>query len=221
MQKLDVKKRKFAFVLLIMVITLVSVSLYYWFENKYYVYTDDARVDGDIIKVSPQITGRILELAVKEGQYLKADDYIGRQSDVNLASGSNLDLSFIKAPVNGTVIKKTAHVGEIGAPTAPVVMMADLNQLYITANVEEDKLHRVKEGQLVEYTIDSVPKVKFQGYVISVGDAANSVFSILPQSTGNSFVKITQRIPVKISIDDYHNQCLLPGMNAIVKIHVR
>jgi multidrug resistance efflux pump len=100
--------------------------------------------------------------------------------------------------------------------------MANLDELYITANVEEDELVHIKEGQKVEYTVDSFPGRKFSGQVISIGEAANSVFSLLPaQNTGNSYVKITQRVPVKISINESYGLKLLPGMSAVVKIHIR
>lgn len=207
---------------LLMIISLSGIAFYYWYQNDNYVETEDARVDGDIIKVSPQVTGKIVELPVEEGQFLKKDDYIGRQSDLTLAAASNIDLSIIKAPISGTVIKKTAHPGEIGSPGVPLLLMADLKALYITANIEEDKLKKLKPGQKVEFTLDLLPGLKFTGNILNIGNAANSVFSLLPQqNTGNSFVKITQRVPVKISIADYQAQQLLPGMNAVVKIHIK
>lgn len=214
-------RKKVAAVILLMFLALGAIALYYWYQNAHYVATDDARIEGNIVKVSPQVTGKIIELEVEEGQMLHENQVIGRQSDVTLASGSNLDLTVIKAPINGTVLKKIAHVGEIGAPGSPLIYMADLDALYLTANVEEDKLVKVKTGQLVEYTIDTYPGVRYSGHVMSIGDAANSVFSLIPQqNTGNSYVKITQRIPVKISIDNYNGQRLLPGMSAAVKIHI-
>lgn len=216
------EKKKIVLLVVLMIISLSALTFYYWYENTHFVSTEDARVDGDIIKVNPQVTGKIQELAVEEGQYLQKEDYIGRLSDLTLASGSNLDLTVIKAPISGTIIKKIAHPGEMGSPSVPILMMVDLKSLYITANIEEDKLQKVKERQLVEFTVDSLPGIGFRGRVLSKGHAANSVFSLLPQqNTGNSFVKITQRVPVKISIEDYHQQKLLPGMNALVKIHIK
>ncbi|SHE93329.1 HlyD family secretion protein [Desulforamulus putei] len=216
------KKKNIYLVLLAMVITLAAVSFYYWYQNTHYVSTEDARVDGDIVKVSPQVAGQIIELPVEEDQYVNQGELVGRLSDVTLAPGSNLDLTVIKAPISGTVIKKTAHVGEMASPGVPVAMMADLKNLYVTANIEETKLNKVKVGQPVDYTIDTFPGVRFKGKVLSIGNAANSVFSLLPQqNTGNSFTKVTQRIPVKISIEDYQKRRLLPGMSAVVKIHIK
>lgn len=216
------KKKSIYFVILAMVVTMAGVSYYYWYQNTHYVSTEDARVDGQIVKVSPQVSGQIIDLPIEENQDLTAGEYMGRLSDVNLAASANLDLTVLKAPISGTVIKKTAHVGEMATAGVAVAMMVDLNALYITANIEEGDLNKVKIGQRVNYTIDTFPEEKFTGQVISIGNAANSVFSLLPQqNTSNSFTKVTQRIPVKISIDDYHNKRLLPGMNAIVKINIK
>ncbi len=216
------KKKRIYLVLLAMVVTLAGVSYYYWYQNAHYVSTEDARVDGNVVKVSPQVAGQIIELPIEENQDVAAGEYMGRLSDVTLSSSANLDLTVIKAPISGTVIKKIAHIGEVASPGVAVAMIADLQDLYVTANIEESDLNKLKVGQTVHYTIDTFHGEKFQGKILSVGNAANSVFSLLPQqSTSNSFTKVTQRIPVKISIEDYHNKRLLPGMNAIVKINIK
>lgn len=209
-------------VLASMVLTLAGVSLYYWYKSNHFVDTDDARVDGSIVRISPQITGKIKEIPVAEGDLVKEGAIIARQSDFTLKPGENLDLSIIKSPLSGTVIKKIANEGEVGVPGQPVAMVADLGSLYITANIEETKLHKVKAGQRVEFTIDGFPGAKFSGQVSSIGDATVSTFSLLPaQNTGGNFTKVVQRVPVKISIKDYEGKRLLPGMNAIVRIHVK
>jgi multidrug resistance efflux pump len=216
------KKAILYIVLAAMIFSLTGVTLYYWYKNSHYLDTEDARVDGTIVKISPQITGRISEMNVAEGDYVKEGAIIARQVDYQLTSGLNLDLAVIKSPIAGTVIKKIGNVGEIGAPGSPVAMVADLKSLYITANVEETKLYKVKTGQDVDFTIDSIPGVEFSGQVVSIGEATVSTFSLLPsQSTSGNFTKVVQRIPVKIGIKSYQGQRLLPGMNAIVRIYIK
>ena len=217
------KKKAILYVVLAaMIFSLTGVTLYYWYKNSHYVDTEDARVDGTIVKISPQISGRISEMNVAEGDYVKEGAIIARQVDYQLTSGLNLDLAVIKSPLSGTVIKKIGNVGEIGAPGSPVAMVADLKSLYITANIEETKLYKIKAGQNVDFTIDSIPGVKFSGQVISIGEATVSTFSLLPsQSTSGNFTKVIQRIPVKIGIKSYQGQHLLPGMNAIVRIYIK
>lgn len=205
-----------------MILTLAGIVFYYWYKNNNYVDTEDARVDGAIVKVSPQITGRIAEVSVVEGDPVKEGEIIARQVDFSLKQGDNLDLSVIRSPITGTVIKKVGNAGEIGVPGQPVAMVADLGSLYITANIEETKLYKIKVGQNVDFTIDSIPSVNFKGQVASIGEATVSMFTLLPaQSSGGSFTKVTQRIPVKITIKGYQGQRLLPGMNAVVRIHIR
>ncbi|HPZ43173.1 MAG TPA: efflux RND transporter periplasmic adaptor subunit [Bacillota bacterium] len=205
-----------------MMLSLGGVSFYYWYKNTHFVDTEDARVDGIIVKVSPQISGIITEMYVEEGDLLQKGALIARQVDYTLSPDANLDLSLIKSPISGTVIKKIGNVGEVGVPGSPVAMLADLNNLYITANIEETELARVKPGQVVEFTIDSTPGIKYSGRVLSIGEATVSTFSLLPsQNTSGSFTKVVQRIPVKIGIDGYQGQRLLPGMNAVVRIYVK
>lgn len=209
-------------VLAAMIITLSGVTLYYWYNSNHYVDTEDARMDGTIVKISPQISGKISDMSVAEGDQVKEGAIIARQVDFNLKVGDNLDLSVIKSPISGTVVKKYGNVGEVGVPGQPIAMVADLGSLYITANIEETKLYKVKTGQQVDFTIDSIPGVKFNGQVASIGDATVSTFSLLPsQNTGGNFTKVVQRVPVKIGIKNYQGQRLLPGMNAIVRIHIK
>jgi multidrug resistance efflux pump len=206
----------------LMVIIMAVVTSVYWYNSSHYVDTEDARVDGTIVKVSPQISGRISEMNVAEGDDVKQGAIIARQVDYQLTSGLNLDLAVVKSPITGTVIKKIGNVGEIGTPGSPVALVADLKSLYITANVEEKELYKVKPGQNVEFTIDSIPGVDFSGQVHSIGDATVSTFSLLPsQNTSGNFTKVIQRIPVKISIKSYQGQRLLPGMNAIIRIYIK
>lgn len=219
---MDKKKKIMLAVLGVMVVALVAVSGYYWYMSTHYVQTDDARVDATIVKISPQISGKITEMYVAEGDTVKTGDTVARQVDFTLSQGANLDMAVIKSPVGGTVVKKIGNVGEVGVPGQPVAMVADLNSVYLSANVEETELNKVKPGQFVDFTVDAFAGVKFQGEVISIGEATNSVFSLLPtQNTGGNYTKVVQRIPVKIAISDYMGYRMLPGMNAIVKIHLK
>lgn len=217
------KNKKVLYLVLgLMVVTLTVVTSFYWYNSSHYVDTEDARVDGTIVKVSPQISGRISEMNVAEGDSVKEGAIIARQVDYQLASGLNLDLSVVKSPITGTVIKKIGNVGEVGTPGSPLVMVADLKSLYITANIEETEIYKVKPGQDVDFTIDSIPGVKFSGQVVSIGEATVSTFSLLPaQNTSGNFTKVVQRIPVKIGIKSCQGQRLLPGMNAVVRIYIK
>lgn len=215
------KNIKVIIVLTLLIISLTAVWLYFDYQNKHYIVTDDAKVDAMLVKASPQISGRILELPFEENQMVEANQIIGRQADDALIAGANLDLTVIRAPIGGQIIKKLASPGEMGTPSSPVALLVNTDDLYITANIEEDKIERVKAGQKVNLTIDAFPDVCFKGQVDSVGTASTSTFSLLPaQTSGNTFIKVTQRIPVKIRFEGKYNEKLLPGMNVVVKIYL-
>ncbi len=206
-------------VLVIMAIAIAGVGSYYWYQNTYYVSTEDAKVTGDIVRASPQIAGKLLEFNVEEGQPVQQGQLLGRQEMINLPD-SNLEIAAIRAPITGTVLKKQGNIGEVVTPGQPLVMLVDPDKLYISANIEETKLERIKPGENVDIVIDEFPGKKFSGRVKSIGQATTATFSLLPTSTGGNFTKVVQKVPVKIQLDKTDVK-LLPGTNAVVKIHVK
>ncbi|WP_445348189.1 HlyD family secretion protein [Desulforudis sp. DRI-14] len=219
-----VKKGKaiFGAVAVLMLVALGGVTFYYWYMNANYVITEDAYIDGTIIKVAPRISGELLDVSVEEGDRVAAGQVVARQDDVALAPGANPDLAVIRAPISGVVIKKLGNAGEVAAPGQSVIMLADPADVYVTANIEETKLAKVRPGKKVDLWVDGVPGRVFRGTVASIGEAANSTFSLLPtRTTGGSFTKVVQRVPVKILIKDAHGGDLRLGLNVKVRIHVR
>ena len=212
-------KKMMISILIVMIVAFGGIGFYYWYDNNYFVTTEDARVTGDLVKVSPQISGKLLEFNAEEGDSISQDQILGRQEMTSLPD-TNVEQSVIRAPISGIVIKKVGNVGEIEAVGQSIAMIVDPQKLYITANIEETKLGKVKQGQNVEITIDQIEGKTFTGKVKYVGKASNSTFSILPTSTSGTFTKVVQRVPVKIELDKVNSE-LLPGTNAIVKIHVK
>jgi multidrug resistance efflux pump len=206
-------------ILSIIVVSLFSICLYYWYQNSHYVSTDDAYVDADFVSVTPQISGKLLELNVEEGDTVVKNQILARQDPSSLPD-SSIDKSLIRAPISGRVVKKQGTIGEIWSPGETLITLIDPDNLYITANIKETKLGRVRIGQSVDITIDEFGSQKFTGKVKSVGEATESAFSLLPSSTSGTFTKVVKRIPVKIKLDKF-NEKILPGTNAVVKIHVK
>lgn len=206
-------------VLVIMLITILGVASYYWYENKYYVSTEDAKITGDIVRISPQIAGKLLEFNIEEGQVVQKSQILGRQEMINLPD-SSLDMAMIKAPISGVVIKKQGTVGEVVSPGQLLGMLVDPTKLYISANIEETKLNKLKPGQQVDIVIDEYQGQQFTGQLKSIGQATAATFSLLPTSTGGNFTKVVQKIPVKIEFTKMEVK-FLPGTNAVIKIHVK
>lgn len=192
------EKRKLLIIgiLATIVIALSGIVFYYWYENTYYVSTDDARVSADLVSVTPQITGKLLELNVSEGDTVSKNEILARQ-DVNGLADTNVEQSLMRSPIDGVVVKKQGTVGEFISAGQSVITLIDPNKLYVTADIEETKLGKVKVGQPVEITIDQYDSQKFTGKVKSIGEVANSALSLLPSSTSGTFTKVVQRISVK------------------------
>ena len=215
------EKRKLLIIgiLITIVVALSGIVFYYWYENTYYVSTDDARVSADIVSVTPQISGKLLELNVAEGDTVTKNEILARQ-DMNGLPDTSVEQSLMRSPIDGIVVKKQGTVGELLSVGQSTITLIDPSKLYITADIEETKLGKIKVGQPVEITIDQYDSKKFTGKVKSIGEVSNSALSILPASTSGTFTKVVQRIGVKIELDDFDSK-IIPGTNAVVKIHVK
>jgi membrane fusion protein, multidrug efflux system len=134
----------------------------------------------------------------------------------------NLSYTRIVAPVSGEVTKKVV-VGMNVQPGEQLLTVVPLGEVWITANFKETALRHMRPGQSVEITCDSNGR-SYQGHVDSIAGATGPVFSLLPpeNATGN-YVKIVQRIPVKIVLKAGENRAhqLRPGMNVEAKVTVR
>ena len=134
----------------------------------------------------------------------------------------NLQYTQIVAPVSGEV-NKTVVVGMNVTPGQQLLTVVPLDDVWITANFKETQLRQMKVGQRAEIHIDSSGKT-FRGHVDSVSGATGPLFSLLPpeNATGN-YVKIVQRIPVKIVLESGENQDhqLRPGMNVVPDVYLR
>lgn len=138
-----------------------------------------------------------------------------RQADIEQAR-LNLNYTIIKAPVEGRVSRKTAEPGEQVSPGQQIMALVPLWNVWITANYKETQLREMRVGQAVEIEVDTFGGKKFHGHIDSIAAASGARFSLLPpeNATGN-YVKVVQRVPVKILLDkgEDPDHTLLPGMS--------
>jgi multidrug resistance efflux pump len=208
-------------ILIVMVLSGAGIGTYYWYQNANFSSTDNARVAGDVYRVMPRIAGKMNALGIKTGDTVVADQIVGQQDITNL-SNNLLDQAVLRAPINGTVIQTSAKVGEVVSPGQSVAMIVDKSKLYISADIEETKITKVKKGERVDIRLSTYPGRELTGKIFEIGQATASTFSLMPTtSTSGNFTKVTQRISIKISIDDHLGLDLSPGMNADVKIHIK
>lgn len=143
--------------------------------------TEDARVNADFVSVTPQISGKLLELNVDEGDKVTKNEILARQEMNNLPDTS-VEQSLVRAPIDGIIVKKQGTVGELLSTGQTLITLVDPTKLYISANIEETKLEKVKVGQPVDITIDEYDSQKFSGKVKTIGEISNSAISLLPSS---------------------------------------
>lgn len=113
----------------------------------------------------------------------------------------NLSYTVIVATCDGVTGRKDIHEGQLVQPGQTMVDIVDGGDLWVIANYRETQLPNIQEGAEVEITADAVPGVVYKGVVESISDATGAAFSLIPQdnATGN-FVKVEQRVPVRISL---------------------
>lgn len=216
---MDKRKKMLVSVLAVMAVVMLSIVEYYVYNNTFYVSTEDAHVSGDIAKVNAQIQGKLVELDVVEGEKVYKDQIIGRLESPN-QTDSGIEQTLLRAPIDGTVIKKQGVTGEILSPGQTVVMVVDPSSLYLVANIKETQLNRIALGQEVDVTLDQFGNQKWSGKVSLIGQASNSTFSLISTSGGSTFTKVVQNVPIRVTVDTNGAQ-LVQGTNAEVKIHVR
>ena len=136
------------------------------------------------------------------------------------AAQLNLSYTEIVAPVDGVATHKQVENGQIVQSGQGLLVVVPLQDVWVTANFKETQLKKMRPGQKAEVKVDTYGKT-FSGHVDSIAGATGAVLSLLPpeNATGN-YVKVVQRIPVKIIVDPIPEQqaVLRPGMNADVTV---
>ncbi len=285
--------------------TIIVILLYVRY-NQFYVSTEDAMIDGNIVLVSANMTGRVMTLPVNIGDPVQKGDLLARvdttgfgalqsigqrnvaafgdlertrtqevslkvrlanakrdldrgealrkggyitDSDLDHLRSAYEDLSAqlaeikkldfvnrtaletteshplnytIHSPLNGQVAERIAQVGQVVSKGQAVVSLVDPRDTWVTAKVKETRMGRVRIGQKVDIMIDAYPGRKFHGHVFQVLPTSAAAISLLPpENASGTFVKVTQRVPVRITIDDARDIVLRPGLSSEIRIHVR
>ena len=134
-----------------------------------------------------------------------------------------LDLTdrVIKSPVRGVVDKTFIKVGEYVTPGQRLALVHDPDKIWVEANIKETEVRDLKVGQRVEVSVDAYPGREFAGRVLIVGHAATNQFALLPTpNPSGNFTKITQRLPVRIAVEQ-RDGLLRPGMMVEINIDIR
>lgn len=146
-----------------------------------------------------------------------------RQADLDYAN-LQLDYTVIRASVAWVIAKKNVEVGQVVQVGRPLMAIVPLKNVWVEANFKETQLRSMRPGQKATLKVDAYPGEVFKGAIQSISPGTGAVFSLLPpeNATGN-FVKIVQRVPVKIELDTPSNNGLVlrPGMSVIATVATR
>jgi membrane fusion protein (multidrug efflux system) len=188
-----------------------------------------AQLDAAKAKVGQRIAGTNEARANFKQVNIRSADAAAAAAGVSQAR-ANLDAALLQlsyttitSQVDGVVTHKSVEVGQIVEPGQGLLIVVPLQDIWVTANFKETQLSNVHPGQKAEIKVDMYGKT-FYGHVDSIAGATGSRLSLLPpeNATGN-FVKVVQRIPVKIVLDHVQeaNAILRPGMNVDATIVTR
>src|SRR6185295_13186470 len=154
-----------------------------------------------------------------------AADAHAQQARAMLAQAElNLQYTVIKAPAAGVVSKKGVNVGQVVQSGQPLLALVQIDDVWVTANFKETQLKDMRPGQRAKIEVDALGGREFKGKIDSIAGATGARFSLLPpeNATGN-FVKVVQRVPVKIVLDggqDPERQ-LRPGMSVVPTVFTK
>ena len=180
-----------------------------------------AEVRGTLAKVE----GQQGQVSIKAAEVARAEAVL-RAAQADLATAElNVEHSVVRAPTDGVVSKRGVEIGQVVQPGQPLLALVPLQDVWVIANFKETQLTRIRPGQKAEIKVDSFPGSVFLGTVNSISAGTGSRFSLLPpeNATGN-WVKVVQRVPVKIQLDGKtvgNPQPLRAGMSAVVTVRLR
>ncbi|MES2061445.1 MAG: HlyD family secretion protein [Bacteroidota bacterium] len=187
---------------------------------------DQAKADLDVAQANynasrDKYKAAVEQIATSRSQLKVTNTGVSqKQVDIDYAK-LQLTYTNVKSPSSGIVAKKNVQVGQLVQAGQTLFSVVNDNSIYVTANFKETQLDKIKNGQKVDLKVDAYPDLKVEGTVYNFSPATGAKFSLLPpdNATGN-FVKVVQRIPVKIKITGSKEEIakLRPGMSVDVSV---
>jgi len=162
------------------------------------------------------------QVAVSQARAKSSAAKVAQQKALLDQARLNLSYCTITAPIAGIVDKKTVEVGENISPGQQLLIVVPLDDIWITVNFKETQLTKMKPGQKVRFSVDAYSG-EYSGHITGIGGASGSRLSLLPpeNATGN-YVKVVQRIPVRVDLDPGENKDhrLRVGMSVDPKVYL-
>jgi membrane fusion protein (multidrug efflux system) len=164
------------------------------------------------------------EVTAQRARAASADAKVLQQRAAMQQAELNLQYTTLRAPMKGIVSKKGVEIGQVVQSGQPLMTVIPLDEVWVTANFKETQLEKMRPGQPAVIEVDAYGGRDFKAHVESLAAATGSRFSLLPpeNATGN-FVKVVQRVPIRIAIDEKQDaqQLLRPGMSVTAKVYTK
>lgn len=203
------------------VLTGAGIGGYHFYDQSVnYVKTDNAKIDGKQIVITSPTAGKLTNWQGNLGKNFEANSAVGQVLSASSDNSEGTASTDITVPTDVTIVaNKAVDNSLIGAGT-PLAYGYDFNHLWVTANIDETDINDIETGQEVDIYVDAHKDATLSGKIEEVGLSTSSEFSLLPSNNSNAnYTKVTQVVPVKISINDAEGKELLPGMNVSIRVH--
>jgi multidrug resistance efflux pump len=220
-------------IIIIVVIVLLAAGSIYGFtlwQNSKYVSTDNAYIGAPLIPVGSLAAGQISSVNVGIGDRVAQKQVLAevgtpRFSDSVTRQGLQAEPgqgAGVEAPVAGYVAAVWTYPGAMVGAGSPIVTLFDDSKIWVTANIDENKINAILPGQEADVSVDSLGGKTLKGKVQGIVPATAASFSLLPSSnTSANFTKVSQVVPVRIILDNIGGLALIPGGSVEVKIRVK
>ena len=180
-----------------------------------------ARLSQAEAEVQSALTGP-RQVSVQRSRALAADALVQKAKSALDQAQLNLQYTTIVAPVDGIVDRRSVQIGQYVSPGQQLMSLVQIDNIWVTANFKETQLNDMRAGQEVMVHVDTYNR-DYKGRVLNIAGGSGAIFSLLPpeNATGN-YVKVVQRIPVKILFDKGQDpdHLLRPGMSAGPRVRV-
>src|SRR5688500_10023447 len=195
----------------------------------------EAELNVEYTTVTAPVAGRVTRRTVEVGQVVQPGQPLLAIVDVRNLWGAgaragvreaelHVEYTTVRAPVAGRVTRRTVEVGQVVQPGQPLLAIVDVRNLWVVANYKETQLTRVRPGQRATISVDTHPGLVLRARVDSIQSGTGSRFSLLPpENASGNFVKVVQRIPVKLVLEPGQTAqtLLVPGMSVVPVIELR
>lgn len=194
------------------VIAGLCVGGYFLYEGTYYYKTDNAKVDTDVYQLTANASGKLVKMSAYEGEGVKAGQVLARVDNG----------PYVRSPIDGTVTDVKMQKDDYVSASDVVLVVADTSDMYVTANVEETDILKLRAGQSATVSLDAYGK-SYPGYVDEVNTVTSTKLTGAATSftTTGTYTKVTQLLPVRIRLLGDADLADVIGTNATIKVRIK